>query len=64
MGTKTTGKFCSACQANVMAQKNTPNHILHIIISLITLGLWVPIWLLISLFSVGQWRCTRCGHHV
>jgi hypothetical protein len=47
-----------------MAQKNTPNHVLHLILSLVTFGLWLPIWLLISAGGLGGWRCTQCGHKV
>lgn len=25
-----------------------PNHILHLLLSIITLGLWIPVWILIS----------------
>lgn len=64
MGTKTTGKFCNACQANVMAQKNTPNHILHLILSIVTFGLWLIVWLVLIVASLGGWRCTKCGHRV
>jgi len=28
-----------------------PNHVLHLLLSVITLGLWVPVWFLISFMS-------------
>lgn len=61
MGIKTAGKYCNHCQKNVMAQKNTPNHLLHFFLAIFTLGLWIPIWILISVFNVGGYRCTQCG---
>ena len=64
MGTKTTGKYCNTCGAHVMAQKNTPNHLLHFVLSLFTFGLWLPVWLIITVAGLGGWRCTRCGHTV
>lgn len=64
MGIKTTGKYCRHCQKNVMAQKNTPNHILHFLLSVFTVGLWVIPWVLISVGSIGGYRCTQCGHRV
>lgn len=30
-------------------QTRRPNHILHLLLSLITVGIWLPIWLLVSL---------------
>ena len=61
MGTKTTGKTCWHCKTEVLAQKNTPNHILHLILSIVTLGLWLPVWLIISLVNIGGYRCPECG---
>jgi len=31
------------------------------IISLITLGLFLPVWILLHLFA-AHWACERCGH--
>ena len=33
-----------------VARKRRPNHILHLLLSLITLGAWLPVWLLLSIF--------------
>ena len=30
-------------------QKHKTNHILHLLISIITAGLWVPIWFMVSI---------------
>lgn len=64
MGIKTTGKYCRNCNKNVMAQKNTPNHILHLLLTIVTAGVWSIVWLIITLSSAGGYRCTQCGHHV
>lgn len=64
MGISTTGKFCNHCRANVMAQRNTVNHLLHLVLVLLTLGLWLPVWLVLVLANMGGWRCTRCGGKV
>ena len=34
------------------------NHILHLLLSIVTFGLWLPIWLLVSLnkFTVGSYN--------
>lgn len=64
MGTKTTGKFCNHCNAQVMAQGRTPNHILHLLLSLVTFGAWIVVWIILTLASAGGYRCTKCGNPV
>ena len=64
MGQKQTGRFCAHCQKNVMATGTTPNHVLHLFLSLITAGLWILVWILVGLASIGGWRCTQCGSKV
>lgn len=39
-------------QAQLVKGKPT-NHLLHLLLSIFTLGLWIPVWIGISLFS-GQ----------
>ncbi len=34
-----------------LATKSGPNHILHLLITLFTLGAWLPVWILIIIFS-------------
>ncbi len=64
MSLKTKGAFCAHCQKQVMAQGPKPNHILHLILSIISFGLWLPVWLILSLAKVGGYRCTQCGSTV
>jgi hypothetical protein len=35
----------------VVVKGSKPNHILHLILSIVTLGLWIPVWILITIFS-------------
>lgn len=35
----------------VMVRGKRPNHILHLLLSLVTFGLWLPVWLVIGLSS-------------
>ena len=59
MATRTTQRYCLSCDRPVLAEKQRPNHILHLILSLLTCGLWVIVWLLLSLPSTP--RCPHCG---
>ena len=51
---------CKPCGKHVRAARPSANHVVHLIISLLTAGLWLPIWLLCSI-SIGGWRCIECG---
>lgn len=62
MGQRHAQKWCKACESNVMAVKATPNHVLHLLLSLVTAGVWIIGWIAAKLAS--DWRgyaCTRCG---
>ena len=62
MGFQETGGYCDDCDRNVMIRRQGTSHILHLFLSIITAGLWIPIWLLSSV-RVGGWRCIVCGSH-
>ena len=64
MGQKQTGRFCPHCQKKTMAIGNTPSHLLHLILSIFTFGLWIPVWILISIGKIGGYRCSQCGTRV
>ncbi len=52
--------MCKVCSKQVMVRRKGTNHILHLILTLLNFGLWVIIWILISV-KFGGWRCTQCG---
>lgn len=45
-------QFRGDYEAQLLRGKPT-NHVLHLILSVITLGLWIPVWICVSLFT-GQ----------
>lgn len=61
MGTKHAPRYCRSCDQRVLGVASTPNHVLHLLLTLITVGLWLPVWLLIALFSDQSFRCPQCG---
>lgn len=63
MSVKVSNGWCKSCQRAVMAQGNGPTHLLHVVLSVISAGFWLPIWLLVSLSSI-DYRCTTCGSRV
>ena len=60
MGVQYKGGYCKKCGENRKVSRKTPNHILHLLLSLVTMGLWLIIWILISV-QFGGWRCDKCG---
>lgn len=63
MSEKITQKHCKTCEKKVLAKKNGPNHILHLILSIFTAGIWLVIWLAVSLLQ-EPWRCSQCGQRL
>ncbi len=57
--------FCSHCEKKVLAVKDKVNHVLHLILSLCTIGLWSWIWLILWIVNLCKsYRCTKCGSPV
>jgi hypothetical protein len=53
-------RWCPRCGAQVYVAVRRPNHVLHAVMSLLTFGLWLPIWALAgieSLFHRGRVKC-------
>ncbi|MHC4239959.1 MAG: hypothetical protein ACYSUC_09440 [Planctomycetota bacterium] len=36
------------------------NHVLHLLLTLVTGGLWLIVWILCAI-KIGGWRCVQCG---
>ena len=56
-------KWCDECDRNVLAVEQQPNREVHLMLSLITCGLYLPVALV--LLSIGElsprYLCPRCG---
>lgn len=60
MATKNEMRHCKACKKMTVSIKNPPNHILHLILSVLTVGIWVFVWVFAAAFQPMP-RCTECG---
>ncbi len=68
MGTEYSRGFCQQCDDNTKMQCKTPNHILHLLITIVlgifTYGVgaiaWILVWLTLSVKS-GKFICSTCG---
>ena len=54
--------FCETCDRVTVHQDGEVSHILHLLLSLITVGCWLPIWFLIVIArDLSRLRCASCG---
>jgi hypothetical protein len=53
--------FCKVCNKKTIHLAEKPNHILHLLISIISVGIWIPFWILITILCMFQNDCTVCG---
>lgn len=62
MSVKQSSAYCHVCGRQSLFQKPRINHVLHLILSLVTLGLWLLVWAILGIINAGkQPRCTTCG---
>lgn len=63
MSNKIDTGVCTVCSQRVRVEQANFNTLLHLIVAVITCGLWIPIWLIAS-FSPRPWKCGQCGSKV
>ncbi len=51
---------CARCGIQTMHMREEPNHVLHLLLSVFTIGIWLPVWVVVG-FLGGRWRCGVCG---
>lgn len=51
--------YCRNCEDFGPAEWDPVSHLLHLFLSLLTLGLWLPVWIWIGIS--GKRRCRACG---
>jgi len=60
MPTEESMERCSKCGRRTMHVARKPNHILHLLLTVFTAGIWLIPWLLLSLGQKPA-QCTECG---
>ena len=61
MATETRSGYCLYCQRRVAVSRPGPNHLMHLILTVLTAGAWLFVWLAVVIFRNKGWRCTQCG---
>lgn len=60
MGNDVKGGFCKQCNAPRPVFRKGTNHILHLLLTILTAGLWLLVWIGVAV-KFGGWRCQQCG---
>lgn len=60
MGEQREGGYCANCKKDVVVFRRTTNHLLHLVLTVLTAGLWIIVWMLISLMPSRR-TCGQCG---
>ncbi|MEQ6916564.1 hypothetical protein [Halomonas aquatica] len=53
--------FCQECNKYTLVKRKGVSHILHLLLSIFTIGAWVFVWIGLAIFNIGGWRCQTCG---
>jgi len=58
-----TRRWCRYCERKTLHERATLNSTLGCLLSVLTLGLFIPVWILIGLFEAltVSWKCQTCG---
>lgn len=55
-------RYCKSCRKNTLHIRHRVSEMWGCLLTLITVGLWIPIWFVMSLFGTfGSYRCQTCG---
>lgn len=56
---------CKQCGKRTLHEQDpaTVNHVLHLLITVLLIGIWLPVWILIAIAApIRHMRCLTCGH--
>ena len=52
--------ICTQCDGQRKVERSQINDVFHLLVTIVTVGLWIPVWILASIRLKG-WRCATCG---
>lgn len=52
--------YCINCKKQVLIRRKKTSHLLHLILTLLTAGFWLIVWILAAI-TTDSWRCSQCG---
>lgn len=54
-------KNCKNCGRPTLHLQPRTSHVLHLLLALLSFGLWIIIWFVIAQNNSNQSTCTQCG---
>jgi len=60
MGFQEASGYCKRCRKAVLVRRPGTNHVLHLLLTIVTAGLWIIVWIGVGI-KIGGWRCANCG---
>lgn len=59
-------RYCQGCRRDRPFEREGISHLFHLIVSVVTAGLWLPIWLALFLYhsAFTRYRCRDCGRWI
>lgn len=53
--------FCKTCGKQTMHLQPSTSHVLHLLMTILTAGLWLIVWFFVAQSNGSQKSCTQCG---
>ena len=53
-------RSCTSCGVPRMHVQRKANHFFHLLLTVLTVGFWIPVWVLVSVFQARP-QCMTCG---
>ncbi|WP_018878948.1 zinc ribbon domain-containing protein [Thioalkalivibrio sp. ALE9] len=54
-------KYCKVCRQDTVHFQPSTSHVLHLLLSIVTFGVWLIVWVLIGMNNASQAQCSKCG---
>ena len=55
-------KFCLYCQGNTLHVRDKYSNNFGCLLTIITCGIFLPVWIILALWHGKKWRCQQCGN--
>lgn len=53
--------YCDLCEKQTIHLQPATSHVLHLLLSIVTVGFWVIAWVFIAKNNASQSKCSICG---
>lgn len=61
MATNQVMSHCRGCGKPTIHLQPSTSHVFNLLASIVTFGLWIPVWAIVALSNNSQRACSVCG---